>query len=157
VHAEAGAYMRLAGRYLALVIGFRWLKVDDGPFRLDLDTVNDALLACMVTAASTCAHVAKSLGAAVPVEPRAWEAWLASTNDNVLDVVDMGRFIAASLGVQCSLIGYFRVSAANAGVTGELPVQQLWWTPGRRAAGTYARWWTWAQLEAACRLSSVRC
>jgi Schlafen, AlbA_2 len=98
VHAEAGAYMRLAGRYLALVIGFRWLKVDDGPFRLDLDTFHDALLACMVTVASTCAHVAKSLGAAAPVEPRTWEAWLTSTNDNVLDVVDMGRFIRDNRG-----------------------------------------------------------
>jgi hypothetical protein len=85
--------MRLAGRYLALVVGFRWLKVDDGPFRLDLDTFHDALLACMVTVASTCAHAAKSLGAAAPVEPRTWEAWLTSTNDNVLDVVDMDRFI----------------------------------------------------------------
>jgi hypothetical protein len=92
VHAEAGVYMRLAGRYLALVVGFRWRKVDDGPFRLDLETFHDALLACMVTVASTCQHVAKSLGAAVPVEPRTWEAWLTSTNDNVLDIVDLGRF-----------------------------------------------------------------
>ena len=93
VHAEASAYMRLAGRYLALVVGFRWHKVDNGPFRLDVDTFHDALLACMVTVASTCAHAAKSLGAAAPVEPRTWEAWLTSANDNVLEVVDMGRFI----------------------------------------------------------------
>jgi hypothetical protein len=98
VHAEAGAYMRLAGRFLALVVGFRWHKVDDGPFRLDLDTFHDALLACMVTVASTCAHVAKSLGTAAPVEPRTWEAWLTSTNENVLDVVDMGRFIRDNRG-----------------------------------------------------------
>lgn len=93
VHAEAGAYLRLARRYLALVVSFRWLKVDDAPFRLDLDTFHDALLSCMVTVASTCAHVAKSLGAAAPAEPRTWEAWLTSTNDNVLDVVDISRFI----------------------------------------------------------------
>lgn len=93
VHAEAGACLRLAGRYLALVIGFRWPRVDDGPFRLDLDTLHDAMLACMVTVASACAHVARSLDAAAPVEPRTWEAWLTSTTDNVLDVVDLGRFI----------------------------------------------------------------
>jgi Putative DNA-binding domain len=104
VHAEAGAYLRLAGRYLALVVGFRWLKVDDGPFRLDVDTFHDALLACMVTVASTCAHVARSLNAAAPVEPRTWEAWLTSTNDNVLDVVDMGRFIRDNRG---SVVGAF--------------------------------------------------
>jgi len=98
VHAEAGAYMRLAGRYLALVVGFRWLKVDDGPFKLGMDTFHDALLACMVTVASTCAHVAKSMDADRPVEPRIWEAWLTSTNDNVLDVVDMGRFIRDNRG-----------------------------------------------------------
>jgi hypothetical protein len=92
-HAEAGACLRLAGRYLALVVGFRWLKVDDAPFRLDLDTFHDALLSCMVTVASTCAHVATSLGAATPSEPRTWEAWLTSTNGNVLDVVDISRFI----------------------------------------------------------------
>jgi len=93
VHAEAAAYLRLDRRYLALLVGFRWLKVDDGPFRLDLDTFHDALLSCMVTAASTCAHVARSLGAAAPVDPRIWEAWLTSTDDNVLNVVDISRFI----------------------------------------------------------------
>jgi Putative DNA-binding domain len=93
VHAEAGAYLRLAGRYLAVLVGFRWLKVDDGPFRLGLDTFHDTLLSCMVTAASTCAHVAKSLDAAAPTEPRAWEAWLTSTDSNVLNVVDISRFI----------------------------------------------------------------
>jgi hypothetical protein len=41
-----------------------WMaQVDNGPFRLDVDTFHDALLACMVTVASTCAHAAKSLGA----------------------------------------------------------------------------------------------
>jgi Schlafen, AlbA_2 len=93
VHAEAGAYLRLAGRYLAVLVGFRWLKVDDGPFKLDLGTFHDALLSCMVTSASTCAHVARSLGAASPAEPRAWEAWLSSTDDNILNVVDISRFI----------------------------------------------------------------
>lgn len=96
VHAEAGAYLRLAGRHLALVVGFRWLKVDDRPFKLDLDTFHDALLSCIITVASTCAHVAKSLGAAAPVEPRTWEAWLTSTNDNVLSVVDISRFFRDS-------------------------------------------------------------
>jgi hypothetical protein len=93
VHAEAGAYLRLDKRYLALLVGFRWLKVDGGPFRLDLDTFHDALLACMVTAAATCARVARFLDAAVPVEPRTWEAWLTSTDGNVLSVVDIRRFI----------------------------------------------------------------
>jgi hypothetical protein len=49
VHAEVSVYMRLAGRSLALMVGFRWLKVDDGPFRLDLDTFHDALLACILS------------------------------------------------------------------------------------------------------------
>jgi hypothetical protein len=86
--------MRLAGRHLALVVGFRWLRMDDRPFSLDLDTFHDTLLACMVTVASACAYVAKSLGAAAPVEPRTWEAWLTSTSGNVLDVI--GRFIRDS-------------------------------------------------------------
>jgi len=93
VHAEARAYLRLDKRNLALLIGFRWLKVDGGPFRLDLDTFHDALLACMVTAAATCAHVARSLDAGAPVEPRTWEAWLTSTDGNVLSAVDISRFI----------------------------------------------------------------
>jgi Putative DNA-binding domain len=93
VHAEAAAYLRLDGRHLAVLVGFRWLKVDDGPFRLGPDTFHDALLSCMVTTASACAHVARSLDAAEPAEPRAWEAWLTSTDDNVLDVVDTSRFI----------------------------------------------------------------
>jgi hypothetical protein len=93
VHAETRAYVRLAGRYLAVLVGFRWLKVDDGsPFKLDLGTFHDALLACIVTAASTCAHVAKSLGAAAPSQPRTWEAWLTSDDDNVLNAVDISRF-----------------------------------------------------------------
>lgn len=93
VNAEARAYVRLAGRYLAVLIGFRWLKLEDGgPFRLDLDTFHDALLACMITSASTCAHVAKSLGAAVPSEPRTWEAWLTGNEDNVLNAVDISKF-----------------------------------------------------------------
>jgi Putative DNA-binding domain len=93
VHAEAGAYIRLSGRNLATLVGFRWLKAGDGPFRLGLDTFHDALLSCMVTAASTCAHIAKSLNAAEPTEPRTWEAWLTSTDDKVLNVVDITQYI----------------------------------------------------------------
>lgn len=93
IHAEGAAYLRLDRRYLALLVGFRWLKVDDGPFRLDVDTFHDALLSCMVTVASTCAHVARAVDASTPVEPRTWEAWLTSTDDNVLSVVDISRFI----------------------------------------------------------------
>jgi hypothetical protein len=93
VHADSAAYLRLSGRYLALAVGFRWHKTGDGPFRLGPDTFHEALLACMVTAASTCAHVARSLDAAAPAEPRAWEAWLTSTDADVLHVVDISRFL----------------------------------------------------------------
>jgi hypothetical protein len=92
VHAEARARVRLAGRNLAVLLGFRWFKVDGEPFRLDIHTFHDALLASMVTVASTSAHIAKNLGAAEPAEPRQWEAWLTSTSDNDLNVVDISRF-----------------------------------------------------------------
>lgn len=94
VDAEARAYIRLTGRSLAVVIGFRWLKLEDGrPFKLDLMSFHEALLASMVTAASTCAHVAKSLDAATPSTPRLWEAWLTGDSDNVLNAVDISRFL----------------------------------------------------------------
>jgi hypothetical protein len=93
VRAESAAYLRLAGRYLALLVGFRWLKLDDGPFKLSLDSLYDALAASMVTVASTCAHVAKALEADQPTEPRVWESWLSSSDTNVLHVIDLGGFI----------------------------------------------------------------
>jgi hypothetical protein len=97
VHAEAKAYIRLAGRYLAVLVGFRWLKpADGGPFKLDLNTFQDALLACMVTAASTSAHVAKSLDAHAPSEPRVWEASLTGDGGNALNAVDISQFIRDS-------------------------------------------------------------
>jgi Schlafen, AlbA_2 len=97
VHAEARAYVRLAGRYLAVLVGFRWFKLEDGgPLKLDLDTFHEAMLACMVTAASTSAHVAKSLNAAAPSQPRKWEAWLTSHDSNALNAVDITRFLRDS-------------------------------------------------------------
>ena len=62
VHAEAAAYLRLDGRHLAVLVGFRWLKVDDGPFRLGLDTFHDALLSCLVTTAAQGTQRSGALG-----------------------------------------------------------------------------------------------
>lgn len=93
IHAEARAYVRLAGRHLAVLLAFRWLKPEDGgPFRLDLGSFHDVLLACMITAAATSGHVAKSLDAAAPSQPRIWEAWLTPYNYNALEAIDISRF-----------------------------------------------------------------
>jgi hypothetical protein len=93
VYGDARAYVRLVGRHLAVLVSFRWLKLEDGrPFKLDLGSFQDALLACMITSASTCAHVAKSLDVAAPSEPRTWEAWLTGDEDNVLNAVDISRY-----------------------------------------------------------------
>jgi hypothetical protein len=92
VHAEARAYVRLAERSLAVLVAFRWQKVDYGPLKLSLETFHDLLLATMITAASTSAHVAKALGADAPVEPRVWEAWFNTPDYNALSAIDISRF-----------------------------------------------------------------
>jgi hypothetical protein len=92
VSAEAEAFVRLAGRELAVLVGFRWFEVDTLQLKLGLDNLYEALLSCIVTVASTSAHIARSLDAAAPTEPRIWEAWLMGSDGKVLDAIDISPF-----------------------------------------------------------------
>jgi hypothetical protein len=93
VSVESAAHLNLAGRSLSLLVALRWHKAQGGSPPVSLDVFHHALLCCLVTVASTCQQVARASDAAEPCDLRSWEAWLQSSTNRALDVVDIGRFV----------------------------------------------------------------
>lgn len=88
---QAGAYLHLADRRLSMLVGFRWVDGSGFSDAIAMEHLYQAMLAAMITVASTCAHVARATGVAEPSEPLAWEGWLQPDNDlAVTDVVSFG-------------------------------------------------------------------
>jgi hypothetical protein len=91
---ESAAYLNLTGRSLSVLVALRWFSVDSaGPLSLPLEAVYWALLGSLLTVATTCRHVAEAVDAADPSDLQPWQAWLRSSTGEVLDVVDVGRFV----------------------------------------------------------------
>jgi len=92
--AQAAAYLRLAGRRLSMLVGFRWTEGPGGG--LILEHFYHALLGAMITVASTCRHVARAANVAEPGDPLAWEGWLQPGEGlfvkDVVSVSGLGRY-----------------------------------------------------------------
>jgi hypothetical protein len=89
---QGAAFLRLSGRSLSMLVGFRW--TDAGAFGddpLKMEHFYHALLGAVITIASTCGHVARAAGVAEPSDPLSWQAWLQPDEGlNVTEVVDFG-------------------------------------------------------------------
>jgi Putative DNA-binding domain len=91
--AQGGALIRLAGRTLSMVAGFRWkgggTSLGGG---LDLRPFYNTLAGAIATVSSTCERVAQAAGAAEPSDPLPWQAWLQpSAGHAVAEVVNLGN------------------------------------------------------------------
>lgn len=88
---QSAAYIRLAGRRLSMLVGFRWTEGAGLGGGLLLEHFYHALLGAMITIASTSRHVARAANVAEPSDPLTWEGWLQPGNNlSVTDVVNFG-------------------------------------------------------------------
>jgi Putative DNA-binding domain len=88
---QSAAYLRLAGRRLSMLVGFRWTDGAGFGDAMRMEHFHHALLGSMITIAFTCKHVARAADAAEPSDPLAWEAWLQPGTDlSVTDVISFG-------------------------------------------------------------------
>ena len=88
---QGAAYLRLAGRRLSMLLGFRWVHGAGFGEPMRMEHFYQALLGSMITIGSTCKHVARAAGVSEPVDPLPWEARLQPGNGlSVTDVVDFG-------------------------------------------------------------------